>query len=105
MTRTPPSENYQNAVPLEVTAHRSSANHIREIDQGVSVRNRHILRPANGRIHRWADGRIHRRAEWRKYISGGCPSRDGETCKTELAEASCSVATCSVVDSFRRCEG
>ena len=40
--------------------HRSSANRTRQIDQGVSVRNRHILRPANGRIRRWTDGRIHR---------------------------------------------
>jgi hypothetical protein len=74
---------------------------MREIDQGVSVRNRHILRPANGR----PDGRIHRLAEWTISISGGCPSRDGETCKAELAEGSSSVGTSSVVDGFSRCEG
>jgi hypothetical protein len=87
------------------STHCSSANRMRQIDQSVSVRNRHILRPANGRIHRWADGRIHRWAEWRISISVGSPSRDGETSKTGLAEGSCSVGTCSVVDSFSRCEG
>ena len=83
------------------------ANRIREFDQGVSVRNCHILGPANGRVLRWADGRILGRAEWTISITGGCLSRDGETCKTELAEGSCSVGSGSVVNSFgrRECQG
>src|SRR2546423_9197830 len=80
----------------KVTAHRSLANRIRQTDQGVSVRNCYILRPANGRIRRWGDWRILSRAESR--IFGGYLSRDGETCNPELAESSCSVGTCCVVD-------
>jgi len=48
------------------------------------------------------------RAERKRIsISGGCPSRDGETLKTVLAKGSSSTVRCSVIESFSgcKCEG
>lgn len=45
------------------------------------------------------------RAERKRIsISGGCPSRDGETLQTGQAKGSCSGVRCSIIESFSRCE-